>query len=198
MSAYTIPNVVERLVSGGERVTDVFSRLLSDRIVYLGTAVDDGVANTVIAQLLHLESASPEEHINVYLNSSGGDASSVLAIVDTMRYIRSPVAVTCVGQAVAASVLVLASGEPGRRSLLPHARVVLAPVEASARGAVPDLILQADEVERVRADMEEVLAATTGRSREQVREEAARERVLTAPAAVEYGVADEVLGRRVV
>jgi ATP-dependent Clp protease protease subunit len=196
MSAYTIPNVVERLASGGERVTDVFSRLLSDRIVYLGTPIDDGVANTVIAQLLHLESASPDESIDMYLNSSGGDASAVLPIVDTMTYVRNPVRVTCVGQAVAAAALVLASGEPGARSMLAHARVVLAPVEAEARGAIPDLILQADEVERVRLEVEQVLAAATGRTPDQVRDDTARQHVLDPVAAVRYGVVDEVLGRR--
>ncbi len=196
MSTYTIPSVVERLSSGGERVTDVFSRLLSDRIVYVGTPIDDDVANTVIAQLLHLESASPDEPVDLTLNSSGGDPSAVLAVVDTMRYVRCPVRVTCVGQAVAASALVLASGRPGSRTVLRHARVVLAPVQAQARGAVPDLILQADEVERVRAATEAVLARATGRAPEQVREDTARQRVLTAEDAVRYGIADEVLDRR--
>ena len=194
--SYLVPSVVERLSSGGERVTDVFSRLLSDRIVYLGTPIDDGVANTVIAQLIHLESASPDEPVDLYLNSPGGDASAVLAIVDTMQYVKSPVAVTCVGQAAAASVLVLASGEPGSRRVLPHSRVVIAPVEASSRGAIPDLILQADEVERVRSEVEQVLAAATGHSVERVRADTERQRVLPARSAVEYGLADEVLGRR--
>ncbi|WP_058234473.1 ClpP family protease [Devriesea agamarum] len=195
-SSYTIPSVTERLPSGSERVSDVFSRLLSDRIVYLGTGIDDGVANTVIAQLLHLENASPDSVIDIILNSEGGHAGAVLAIVDTMRYVRCPVAVTCVGQAVAASALVLAAGARGRRALLPHAQVVLSPVSAQSRGAIPDLILQAEEVERIRHDTESLLAACSGRTLHEVRAEIQRDRVLTAQGAVEYGLADSVLAPR--
>ncbi|GAB4095888.1 ATP-dependent Clp protease proteolytic subunit [Brachybacterium horti] len=196
MSSYTIPSVIERTVSGTERSADVFSRLLSDRIVYLGTGVDDGVANTIIAQVLHLENDAPGQPIQLYLNSEGGDAQAVLAIHDALAYVRCPVAVTCIGQVVAAPVVLLAAGTPGLRSVLPHARVVLHPLEASGRGAIPDLILATQEVERVRRELETVLAEHSGRPLAQVREDLERERVLDAQAAVDYGLADTVLRRR--
>lgn len=196
MSTYTIPSVIERTTGGGERTADIFSRLLSDRIIYLGTGVDDGVANTVIAQALHLEHESRDAPIQIYLNSEGGDAQSVLAIHDALAYVHCPIAVTCVGQVVAAPALLLGAGTPGMRAVLPHSRVVLRPLEASGRGAVPDLILATEEVERVRGQLEQLLAEATGRDREQVRHDLERERVLDAEAAVAYGLADEILLRR--
>lgn len=196
MSSYTIPSVIEHTARGGERATDIFSRLLSDRIVYIGTPIDDGVANTVIAQVLHLEHESPDRPVQIYLNSEGGDTQAVLAILDVLDYVRSDVAVTCVGQAVAAPAVLLAAGTPGLRAILPHGRVVLRPLEASGRGAVPDLILATEEVARIRRGLEEALAETTGTDREQVRHDLERERVLDARAAVEYGLADTVLDRR--
>ncbi len=196
MSTYTIPSVIERTTGGGERTADIFSRLLSDRIVYLGTAVDDGVANTVIAQILHLENESRDAPIQIYLNSEGGDVQSVLAIHDALAYVRCPVAVTCVGQVVAAPALLLGAGTPGLRAVLPHSRVVLRPLEASGRGAIPDLILATEEVARVRGQLEQLLAEATGREPAQVRADLERERVLDAAGAVEYGLADEILLRR--
>ena len=196
MSSYTIPSVIERTAGGGERTADIFSRLLSDRIVYLGTEVDDGVANTIIAQVLHLENESRDTPIQIYLNSAGGDVQAVLAIHDALAYVRSPIAVTCVGQVVAAPVLLLAAGTPGMRAVLPHSRAVLRPLEASGRGAIPDLILAVEEVERVRRQLEQLLAEATGRDASQVRQDLERERVLNAAAIVEYGLADEILLRR--
>lgn len=196
MSTYTIPSVIERTTGGGERTADVFSRLLSDRIIYLGTAVDDGVANTVIAQVLHLENESRDAPIQLYVNSEGGDVQAVLAIHDALAHVRCPVAVTCVGQIVAAPVLLLAAGTPGLRAVLPHSRVVLRPLEASGRGAVPDLILATEEVERVRGQLEQLLAEATGRDAAQVRHDLEREQVLDAEATVAYGLADEILLRR--
>lgn len=196
MSTYTIPSVIERTRTGVERSADVYSRLLSDRIIYLGTPIDDGVANSVIAQILHLENESSDAPIHLYLNSSGGDAQAVLAIYDTLAYVRSTVAVTCVGQAVAAPVVLLAAGTPGMRSVLPHTRVVLHPLEAQGRGAVPDLILATEEVERIRRALEVLIAEHSGRSLEQVRRDLEREQVLDAEATVAYGLADEVLLRR--
>ena len=196
MTSYTIPSVVERTATGAERVTDVFSRLLSDRIVYIGTPIDAGVANSVIAQILHLENASPDAPIHVFLNSAGGDVAAVLAVHDTLRYVRSDVAVTCVGEAVGASVALLASGTAGLRALLPHARIVLRPLEASARGAIPDLILATEEVERLRGELESVLAEHTSQDMARVRHDLERERVMDAAAAVSYGIADQVLVTR--
>lgn len=196
MSSYTIPSVLERTAQGGERVTDVFSRLLSDRIICIGTAIDAGVATTVIAQVLHLENESPDAPIQVFLNSAGGDVAAVLAVHDTLTYVRCDVAVTCVGEAVGASVALLAAGTPGQRAVLPHARVVLRPLEASARGAIPDLILATEEVERQRGQLEAVLAEAAGQDPARLRTDLERERVLDAQATVDYGIADRVLVRR--
>lgn len=196
MSSYTIPSVLETTARGGERSADIFSRLLSDRIVYLGTGIDDGAANNVIAQVLHLENEAPDRPIQLYLNSEGGDAQAVLAIHDALAYVRCEVAVTCIGQVVAAPVVLLAAGTPGQRSVLPHARVVLHPLEASGRGAVPDLILATQEVQRVRRELETVLAEHSGRDLATVRADLERERVLDAEQAVAYGLADRVLRRR--
>lgn len=195
MSTYTIPNVITR-VPGGERIMDVYSHLLSSRIVYLGTAIDSGVANALIAQLLHLEAENPEQEINLYINSEGGDPSAMLALYDTMTYIKPPVATTCVGQAVAAGAVLLAAGEPGLRALLPHTRVVLHQPAAQGRGTIPDLILQADEVVRVRTQLEEILSKHTGRTIADLRHDTDRDRVFDAAGAVAYGLADHVLDRR--
>ncbi|MDQ3788316.1 MAG: ATP-dependent Clp protease proteolytic subunit [Actinomycetota bacterium] len=195
MSTYTIPNVITR-VPGGERIMDVYSHLLSSRIVYLGTPIDAGVANALIAQLLHLEAENPEQQIDLYINSEGGDPSAALALYDTMRYIKAPVATTCVGQAVASSAVLLAAGESGRRAVLPHTRVVLHQPAAQGRGTIPDLILQADEVVRVRNQLEEILSAHTGRSVTDLRHDTDRDRVFDAVDAVAYGLADHVLDQR--
>jgi ATP-dependent Clp protease protease subunit len=195
MSTYTIPNVITR-VMGGERIMDVYSHLLSSRIVYLGTAIDSGVANALIAQLLHLEAENPDQEINLYINSEGGDPSAMLALYDTMRYIKAPVATTCVGQAVAAGAVLLAAGESGRRAVLPHTRVVLHQPAAQGRGTIPDLILQADEVVRVRTQLEEILSSHTGRTVADLRHDTDRDRVFDAVDAVAYGLADHVLDRR--
>jgi ATP-dependent Clp protease protease subunit len=195
MSTYTVPYVTER-VAGGERTLDVFSRLLSDRIVYLGTPIDDDVANVLIAQLIHLESADPDTPIDLYINSPGGSTSAMLAVYDAMQYVRPPVATTCVGQAAADAAVLLAGGAPGRRAVLAHARVVLHQPATTARGDIPDLILAADEVVRVRAQLEEVLAAHTGKDPATLRRDTDRDLVLSAQQAVGYGLADHVLTRR--
>ncbi|ANE78099.1 ATP-dependent Clp protease proteolytic subunit [Mycobacterium adipatum] len=195
MTSYTIPNVIARSASG-ERIMDVYSHLLTERIVYLGTAIDAGVANVLIAQLLHLEADNPEQEIGLYINSEGGDLSAMLAVYDTMRFIKAPVATTCIGQAVATGAVLLAAGEPGRRAVLPHSRVVLHQPAAQGRGTIPDLILQADEVVRTRNQLEAILARHTGRSVEQLRHDTDRDRVFDADGAVDYGLADRVLDQR--
>lgn len=195
MTSYTIPNVIARGASG-ERIMDVYSHLLTERIVYLGTAIDAGVANALIAQLLHLEADNPEQEIGLYINSEGGDLSAMLAVYDTMRFIKAPVATTCIGQAVATGAVLLAAGEPGRRAVLPHSRVVLHQPAAQGRGTIPDLILQADEVVRTRNQLEAILARHTGRSVEQLRHDTDRDRVFDADGAVDYGLADRVLDQR--
>ena len=195
MCSYTIPNVIAQHPRG-ERIMDVYSHLLTERIVYLGTGIDPGVANTLIAQLIHLEAESPEQEINLYINCEGGDLSSMLALYDTMQYIQAPVATTCVGQAIAAGAVLLAAGAPGRRAVLAHARVVLHQPAARGQGTIPDLILQADEVVRVRAEIETIRSSHTGQSVDTLRHDTDRDRVFTAHAAREYGLVDQVLGQR--
>jgi ATP-dependent Clp protease protease subunit len=192
VSSYTIPYVVQQ-TPRGERTVDLWSRLLSERIIYLGTELDDGVANAVIAQLLHLASEDPDAPVSLYLNSPGGSISAMLAVYDAMQFVSTPVETTCVGQAAWTAAVLLAGGAPGRRSILPHGRVVLHQPAAQGRGTIPDLILEADEVARVRLLLEEVLAAHTGRTPEQVREDTDRDLVLPARDAVDYGIVDVVL-----
>jgi len=195
MSTYSIPNVITR-DARGERIMDIYSHLLSERIVYLGTGIDSGVANALIAQLFHLEADNPDLEINLYINCEGGDPSAMLALYDTMRYIKAPVATTCVGQAVAAGAVLLAAGAAGRRAVLPHSRVVLHQPAAQGRGTIPDLILAADEVVRVRTQLEEILSRHTGRDVAVLHHDTDRDRVFDAAGAVEYGLADQVLDQR--
>lgn len=195
MSTYTIPQVIAQHPRG-ERIMDVYSHLLTQRIIYLGTAIDAGVANALIAQLLHLEADNPDHDIQLYINCEGGDPSAMLAIYDTMTYIRPAVATTCVGQAIAVGAVLLAAGAEGKRSALPHTRVILHQPAAQGRGAIPDLILQADEVVRIRADLEEILSRHTGQSVETLRADTDHDRIFTATAAQRYGLIDQVIDRR--
>lgn len=195
MSSYTIPNVIAQNPRG-ERIMDVYSHLLSERIIYLGTAIDAGVANALIAQLLHLEADKPDQEINFYINCEGGDMTAMLAIYDTIQYIQSPVSTFCVGQAISAGAVLLAAGAPGRRAVLPHARVVLHQPAARGQGTIPDLILQADEVVRVRGQVESILAAHTGQTIERLRHDTDRDHVLTAEGARDYGIVDQVVESR--
>ena len=198
MGSYTIPNVVERTPQG-ERSYDVFSRLLSERIIFLGTEIDDGVANVVIAQLLHLESSSPESEIAIYINSSGGSFTSLMAIYDTMTFVQAPISTFCVGQAASTAAVLLAGGDPGRRFVLEHSRVLLGqPAAGGQRGMVSDLALQAKEMVRIRSQVEEVLARHTHHDVAALRADMDRDKVFTAQEAVGYGLADEVLSRRLV
>ncbi|MBF4162075.1 ClpP family protease [Nocardioides acrostichi] len=192
MSQYTIPSVIER-TRNGERAVDVYSRLLSDRIVYLGTEIDDGVANVVIAQLLHLTSEAPESPIELYLNSPGGSVTAMLAVYDTMQFVASPVRTTCVGQAASSAAVLLAGGEAGHRTVLPRSRVVLHQPHGGGQGALPDLAVQAAEIVRLRAEMEQILARHTAQSVQRLREDTERDLILTADQAVAYGLADRVL-----
>ncbi|KUM86741.1 MULTISPECIES: ClpP family protease [Streptomyces] len=198
MANYTIPYVVER-TAHGERSSDVFSRLLSERIIFLGTEIDDGVANVVIAQLLHLESAAPENEISIYINSPGGSFTSLMAIYDTMTYVQAPISTLCVGQAASTAAVLLAGGDPGRRLVLEHARVLLGqPASGGSRGAISDLALQAKEMVRIRSQVEEVLARHTRHDIATLRADMDRDKVFTAEEAVAYGLADEVVSRRLV
>ena len=195
MSSYTIPNVIAEHPRG-DRIMDVYSHLLGERIVVLGTPIDPGVANTLTAQLIYLEARSPDQEINLYINCEGGDIPSMLAIYDTMQFIQAPVATFCIGQAVGAGAALLAAGGKGRRSMLPHARVILHQPAVSGQGAIPDLILAADEVVRLRGEFESVLSWHTGQSVETLRADTDRDRIFTARAALDYGLIDQILTDR--
>jgi ATP-dependent Clp protease protease subunit len=195
MSSYTIPNVIAEHPRG-DRIMDVYSHLLSERIVVLGTPIDPGVANTLSAQLIYLEARSPDQEINLYINCEGGDIPSMLAIYDTMQFIQAPVATFCIGQAVGAGAVLLAAGGKGRRAVLPHARVILHQPAVSGQGAIPDLILAADEVVRLRGEFESVLSSHTGQSVETLRADTDRDRIFTARAALDYGLIDQILTDR--
>ncbi|WP_432092661.1 ClpP family protease [Streptomyces sp. bgisy100] len=196
MGSYTVPYVIERTAQG-ERSYDVFSRLLNERIIFLGTEIDDGVANVVIAQLLHLESANPEQEISIYLNSPGGSFTSLMAIYDTMTFVQAPISTFCVGQAASTAAVLLAGGDPGRRFVLQHARVLLGqPASGGQQGTVSDLSLAAKEMVRIRSQVEEVLSRHTQHDVATLRTDMDRDKVFTAEEAVAYGLADEVLSRR--
>lgn len=195
MSTYAIPNVIAEHPRG-DRVMDVYSHLLTERIIYLGTPIDAGVANALVAQLLHLEASNPDRDIQLYINCEGGDPSAMLGVYDTMRYIRPKVATTCVGQAAAVGAVLLAAGAEGKRAALPHARIILDQPAAQGRGAIPDLILQADEVVRVRSNIEQILSRHTGQSPETLRADTDHDRVFNTEAAKKYGLIDHVLEER--
>jgi ATP-dependent Clp protease protease subunit len=195
MGQYTIPTVVEKTPLG-ERAYDVYSRLLSERIVFLGTEIDDGVANVVMAQLLHLESANPDQEISLYINSPGGSFSALTAIYDTMQFIRPQVATTCMGQASSAAAVLLAAGAPGMRAVLPHAKVLLHQPSSQAQGTLPDLAIQAKEVMKVRAEVAEILSRHTGHPVAKIRSDTDRNKTFSAREAVDYGLADRVISSR--
>ncbi|GGO21906.1 putative ATP-dependent Clp protease proteolytic subunit-like protein [Microbispora rosea subsp. aerata] len=195
MTQYTIPYVIER-TPVGERSFDIFSRLLNERIIFLGTEIDDGVANVVMAQLLHLEAESPDQEISLYINSPGGSTTAMLAIYDTMQFIRAKVATYCMGQAASAAAVLLAAGAPGRRFVLSHSRVLLHQPFTQGQGTIADLTLQAAEVMRVRAQTEEILSRHTGVDVARLRADTSRDRIFSAPEAVEYGLADELISTR--
>ena len=195
MSQYTIPTVIER-TAAGERAFDIYSRLLAERIIFLGTEIDDGVANVVMAQLLHLESVSPDLEISLYINSPGGSFSALTAIYDTMQFIRPDVATFCMGQAASAAAVLLSAGTPGRRAVLRHARVLLHQPSSQARGTLPDLAVEAKELVRVRAEVDEILSRHTGHPVAKIRNDTDRNKTFTAAEAVAYGLADEVITAR--
>jgi ATP-dependent Clp protease protease subunit len=195
MSQYTIPTVIERTALG-ERAYDIYSRLLSERIIFLGTEIDDGVANVVMAQLLHLEAASPDLEISLYINSPGGSFSALTAIYDTMQFISPDVATTCMGQASSAAAVLLAAGAPGRRAILQHAKVLLHQPSSQAQGTLPDLAIQAKELAQIRTEVDEILARHTGHPVQKIRADTDRNKTFTAAEAVGYGLADEVITSR--
>ena len=195
MAHYTIPTVIER-TSAGERAYDVYSRLLSERIVFLGTEIDDGVANVVMAQLLHLEAASPDLEISLYINSPGGSYSALTAIYDTMQYIRPDVATICMGQAASAAAVLLAAGAPGKRAVLRHAKVLLHQPSSQSQGTLPDLASLAKDLGKVRAEVAEILSLHTGNPIATITQDTDRNKTFSAREAVSYGLADDVISSR--
>jgi ATP-dependent Clp protease protease subunit len=192
---YLVPTVVEQ-TSRGERGYDIYSRLLKDRIVFLGTPIDDAVGNLIMAQLLHLESEDPDKDINLYINSPGGDVSALLAIYDTMQYIKCDVSTIVMGLAASAAAVLLLAGANGKRFALPNSRVLLHQPHGGAQGQAVDIEIQAKEIMRLRSLLEQIIAEHTGQPLEKVTKDTDRDFILTAQEAKEYGVVDEILSRR--
>jgi len=192
---YLVPVVVEQ-TARGERSFDIFSRLLNERIVFLGTPIDDNVGNLIMAQLLHLESEDPEKDINLYINSPGGEITTLFAIYDTMLYIRPDVSTIVMGQAASAAAVLAMAGAKGKRYALPHARILLHQPHGGAEGQAVDIEIQAKEILRNRELMREIIATHTGQSLEKVSKDTDRDFILTAEQAVEYGAVDEIITSR--
>jgi len=196
ISNYYVPNVTE-VTSRGERVYDLYSRLLKENIIFLGTPIDDTIANLVCAQLIHLESENPDKDINVYINSPGGDITALFAIYDTMQFIKNDIATICLGQAASAAAVLLAAGTKGKRLALPHARILLhQPYGQVGYGQVTDLEIAAREILRMRDLLEQILARHTGQTIERVHKDTDRDFVMEAEEAKTYGVIDEVITTR--
>ncbi|MDI6713092.1 MAG: ATP-dependent Clp endopeptidase proteolytic subunit ClpP [Anaerosomatales bacterium] len=190
-----VPIVVEQ-TARGERSFDIFSRLLNDRVVFLGHEIDDVVANLVIAQLLHLESEDPEKDISLYINSPGGSVTAGLAIYDTMQYIRCDVSTICIGQCASMAAVLLAAGAPGKRYALPHSRILIHQPWGGAQGQVTDIEIQAKELLRMRAQLDDILARHTGQPVEKIHTDTERDNIMIASEAKEYGIVDAVMETR--
>jgi ATP-dependent Clp protease protease subunit len=190
-----VPTVIET-TERGERAYDIYSRLLGERIVFLGSAIDDVVANLVIAQLIHLEAADPERDISLYINSPGGDMTALFAIHDTMQFVSPDVATICVGQAASAAAVLLTAGAPGKRFTLPNARVLIHQPHGGAQGQSTDIEIQVREMVDMRDRMVEILTDRTGQPRERIVADMDRDFILRGDDAVEYGVVDEVIAAR--
>ena len=195
VSNYLVPTVVAQ-TNRGERAFDLYSRLLKENIVFLGTPIDDTVANLICAQLLHLESENPDRDISLYINSPGGDINSLFAIYDTMQYIKPDLTTICFGQAASAAAVLLAAGTKGKRLALPHSRILIHQPYAGAEGQVSDIELASREIQRLKTQLEEVLARHTGQSAEKVHDDTDRDFVMTADEARDYGIIDEVIDSR--
>jgi ATP-dependent Clp protease, protease subunit len=195
MKDYLVPVVVEQ-TARGERSFDIYSRLLNERIVFLGTPIDDNVGNLIMAQLLHLESEDPDKDINLYINSPGGDITALFAIYDTMQYIKPDVSTIVMGQAASAAAVLLLSGTRGKRYALPYSRVLLHQPHGGAEGQAVDIEIQAKEILRYRRLLEEIISKHTGQPLEKVSKDTDRDYILTAEEAVAYGVVDEVISSR--
>ncbi len=190
-----VPIVVEQ-TGRGERAYDIYSRLLKDRIIFLGTHIDDNVANLIIAQLLFLESEDPEKDIYLYINSPGGLVSAGLAIYDTMQYVKPDVSTICMGQAASMGALLLAGGTKGKRYALPHSRILIHQPLGGAQGQATDIDIQAREILRLRKELTKILSKHTGQSMEKIHRDTERDFYMTGEEAKEYGIIDEVIEKR--
>src|SRR5438874_7834247 len=195
MKNYMVPIVIEQ-TNRGERSFDIYSRLLKDRIVFLGTPIDDNVGNLVMAQLIHLESEDPAKDINLYINSPGGDITSLFAVYDTMQYIRCDVSTIVMGQAASAAAVLLAAGAKGKRFALPHSRVLIHQPHGGAQGQAVDIEIQAKEILRYRSLLDQLLAEHTGQPIEKVKTDTDRDFIMTSEQGKEYGIIDEVIASR--
>jgi ATP-dependent Clp protease protease subunit len=191
-----VPSVIEKTASGAEGRVDLYSRLLRDNIIFLGTPIDDVIANIICAQLLFLESENPDRDINLYINSPGGDINALFAIYDTMQFIRPDVNTICFGQAASAAAVLLAAGTAGKRMALPSARILLHQPYSGAQGQVSDLEIAANEIERMKQQLEMILARHTGQTEDRIKADTDRDFVLTAEQAKDYGLIDEVIQQR--
>ena len=187
-----VPTVIEQS-SRGERAFDIFSRLLRERIIFLGTAIDDMVANLIVAQMLLLDSENPEKDIMLYINSPGGSVTAGLAIYDTMQHIRADVQTICLGQAASMGAFLLSSGAKGKRLALPHSRVLIHQPLGGAQGQATDIEIQANEILRIKKSLNSILASNTGQALKKIEKDTDRDYIMTAQEAVEYGMIDKVI-----
>ena len=195
-NSFYVPEVWEKTPYGGERTTSLLGKLLKERIILLGTAVDEHVANLIMAQLLHLESEDPDKDISLYINSPGGEITGLFAIYDTMQFIKPDVSTICIGQAASAAAVILGAGEKGKRFILPHARVLIHQPHGGAQGQAVDIQIQAKEITRMRETLDEILAHHTGQTVEKVAADTDRDFIMGANEAKEYGIVDEVISNR--
>ena len=192
---YLVPTVIEQ-TNRGERAFDIYSRLLKERIIFLGTPIDDTVANLMMAQLLHLESEDPDKDISIYINSPGGEITGLFAIYDTIQYIKPDVSTICIGQAASAAAVLLAAGSKGKRFVLPHSRILIHQPHGGASGQAVDIAIQAKEITRMRELLDNILAHHTGQTVEKIAGDTDRDFIMSAIEAKEYGIVDEILSNR--
>ncbi len=192
---YLVPTVIEQ-TNRGERAFDIYSRLLKERIIFLGTPIDDTVANLMMAQLLHLESEDPDKDISIYINSPGGEITGLFAIYDTMHYIKPDISPICIGQAASAAAVLLAAGSPGKRFALPHARILIHQPHGGASGQAVDIEIQAKEIVRMRELLDNILAHHTGQTVEKIANDTDRDFIMSAAEAKVYGIVDDLLTNR--
>jgi ATP-dependent Clp protease protease subunit len=195
-NSFYVPEVWEKTPYGGERTTSLLGKLLKERIILLGTAVDEHVANLIMAQLLHLESEDPDKDISLYINSPGGEITGLFAIYDTMQFVKPDISTICMGQAASAAAVILAAGAHGKRFILPHARVLIHQPHGGAQGQAVDIQIQAKEITRMRETLDEILAHHSGQTVEKVAKDTDRDFIMSGIEAKDYGIVDEILTNR--